>query len=137
MGEPHFDVGGDTLLRVLKSEDSSWDCNFRCPEKVYHAFVLGLLLNLRDDYEVNSNRESGYGRYDVMIIPKDTNKLEVVIEFKKVNKHRNEDLEEAVEDALEQIEDRRYRQDLIRKGINNVLEIGIAFSGKRVMIKSM
>ncbi|MCK8817614.1 ATP-binding protein [Natroniella sulfidigena] len=115
----NFDVGGDA------------------PEKVYHAFVLGLLLNLRDDYEVNSNRESGYERYDVMIIPKDTNKLGIVIEFKKVNKHRNEDLEEAVEEALEQIEARRYRQGLIKKGIDNVLELGIAFSGKRVKIKSM
>jgi hypothetical protein len=105
-------------------------------EKVYHAFVLGLLLNLRDDYQIKSNRESGYGRYDVMIIPEDTTNLGIVIEFKKVNQYTNETLKEAVKKALGQIEEREYKQELVAKGINEVLQVGIAFSGKEVMVKS-
>jgi hypothetical protein len=129
----------DTFTIIFKefilNSMSSFDVGGDEPEKVYHAFVLGLLLNLRDDHEVISNRESGYGRYDVMIIPKDTNKLGIVIEFKKVN--IDEDLKGAVEGALKQIEDKQYKQDLVRKGIEDVLEIGIAFSGKKVMVKAL
>ncbi|SJZ77384.1 AAA family ATPase [Selenihalanaerobacter shriftii] len=113
-----FDVGGDE------------------PEKVYHAFVLGLLLNLRDRYKVKSNRESGYGRYDVMIIPENKSKLGIVIEFKKLNQHQNEDLETAVNAALKQIEERNYAQELLSQGVTGVLEIGMAFSGKQVKVKS-
>ncbi|GAB6099391.1 AAA family ATPase [Halanaerocella petrolearia] len=114
----NFDVGGDA------------------PEKVYHAFVLGLLLNLRDNYQVKSNRESGYGRYDVMLIPEDITKLGIVIEFKKVNQYTNETLEEAVESALNQIEEKEYQQELVGQGIDDVLELGIAFSGKDVMVRN-
>lgn len=70
-------------------------------ERVYHAFVLGLLLGLSDTHEVKSNRKSGYGRYDVMVIPKDPAQSGIVIEFKTVRK--NETLEEAAEAALQQI----------------------------------
>ena len=114
---------------------SSFDVGGQEPEKVYHAFVLGLLLNLRDSYKIRSNRESGYGRYDVMIIPEDKSKLGIVIEFKKVNRHQNEDLKEAVNAALKQIDDRNYSQELLSQGVKNILEIGIAFSGKEVKVK--
>ncbi|GAB6137993.1 AAA family ATPase [Halanaerobaculum tunisiense] len=122
----------DFVLNSMSNFDPTGDE----AEKVYHAFVLGLLLNLRDDYQVKSNRESGYGRYDVMIIPEDTAKLGIVIEFKKVNQYTNETLEEAVEKALEQIKEREYKQELISKGVAEVLELGIAFSGKQVLVKS-
>ncbi|MCT4509779.1 MAG: ATP-binding protein [Tepidibacter sp.] len=106
-------------------------------EKFYHAFVLGILVALNEEYEVKSNRESGYGRYDIMVIPKDKNKLGVIIEFKKVSKRRKETLEIAVDKAITQIKDRNYRQELLERGINNIIELGIAFEGKEVLVKQV
>ena len=103
-------------------------------EKVYHAFVLGLLLYLNDNYEINSNRESGYGRYDIMIIPNKKNKLGIIIEFKKAE--NNENLDSALKAALTQIEERKYQQELEKRGITKVLKLAIAFSGKKVEIKA-
>ncbi|KZL94081.1 PD-(D/E)XK nuclease domain-containing protein [Clostridium magnum] len=104
-------------------------------EKVYHAFVLGMLLGLGDNYEVKSNRESGYGRYDVSVIPKATSKIGIVMEFKKVDEDEEEDLEKAADAALEQIKERDYRAELIERGVENIIELGIAFEGKRVLVK--
>ncbi len=115
---------------------SNFDTGGEEPEKTYHAFVLGLLLNLRDDYQVKSNRESGYGRYDVMIIPDDKEKLGIVMEFKRVNKYKQETLEEAVAAALNQIKERKYKQELVSWGVENILELGIGFAGKNVLVKT-
>lgn len=116
------------------SSMSSFDPAGNEAEKVYHAFVLGLLLNLNDNYEINSNRESGYGRYDIMVIPNKKDKLGIIIEFKKVAD--NENLDKAVKAALKQIEERKYQQELEKRGIKNVIHLGIAFSGKNVKIKA-
>ena len=104
-------------------------------ENFYHALVLGMLTGLGEDYEVKSNRESGFGRYDVSVIPRDKSKLGIVMEFKKVNKKRNEDLEIAVEAALKQIKDKNYKQEFINNNIENVLEMGIAFQGKELLVR--
>jgi len=82
---------------------------------VYHAFVLGMLISLSEKYEVKSNKESGYGRYDVMLIPKDTSKIGIVLEFKKIDDFLNITIEEATKAALKQIEDMKYEQELINK----------------------
>lgn len=103
-------------------------------ENFYHVLVLGMLIGLAEEYEVKSNRESGYGRYDVMIIPKDKSKLAVIIEFKKVNQRRKETLEIAVEAALNQIKDKKYAEEIKERGIENIMELGIAFEGKEVMV---
>ena len=103
------------------------------PEKVYHAFVMGLLLWLYPAYQIKSNRESGFGRYDIMIIPGDVSKLGYVIEFKKVRK--NETAESAAESALKQIEDKQYETELIERGITNIKKLAIVFSGKDVFVK--
>lgn len=116
------------------SSMSSFDPAGNEAEKVYHAFVLGLLLNLNDNYEIKSNRESGYGRYDIMIIPDNKEELGVIIEFKKAGSSEN--LSEAVEAALKQIKERKYQQELEIRGIRNVTQLGIAFSGKKVMVKA-
>ncbi|PRX16917.1 PD-(D/E)XK nuclease superfamily protein [Orenia metallireducens] len=131
-----IEVFSSVFREFVLNSMSSFDIGGNEPEKVYHAFVLGLLLNLRDSYQVKSNRESGYGRYDVMIIPDKKDKLGIIMEFKKVNEYKKESLEEAVEDALKQIKEKRYKQELLAQGIDNVLEIGIAFSGKEVAVKS-
>ncbi|MBF8984596.1 AAA family ATPase [Lutibacter sp. B2] len=104
-------------------------------EQFYHAFVLGILVALSEAYEVKSNRESGYGRYDIMMIPKDKEKLGIVIEFKKVSKRRKETLETAVEKALKQIKEKNYKQELLDRGVKNIIELGIAFEGKEVLVK--
>ncbi|MDP4147391.1 MAG: PD-(D/E)XK nuclease domain-containing protein [Bacillota bacterium] len=120
---------------VLKSV-SYFDAGGNEPEKVYHAFVLGMLIALNNEYEVKSNKESGYGRYDVMIIPKDTTKKGIIIEFKKVDEYDNEDLEMAVSEALKQIEEKNYKQELLDRGIKDILQIGMAFEGRKVMCRA-
>ena len=121
---------------VLKSF-SYFDTAQKEEEKVYHAFVLGLLLGLSGTHEVKSNRESGYGRYDVMVIPKDPTQLGIVIEFKKVSTLKKETLEEAAEAALQQIEQKRYTQELADRGIQSIIQLGIAFQGKEVYMKAL
>jgi hypothetical protein len=103
------------------------------PEKVYHAFVMGLLLWLPPGCRVKSNRESGYGRYDIMIIPVDPSQLGYIIEFKKVRK--KETVESAVESALNQIEQRKYETELLERGIKKYKKLAIVFKGKEVTIR--
>lgn len=87
---------------------SYFDVSGKEPEKVYHAFVLGMLVSLSDKYLVKSNKESGFGRYDVMIIPQSVSKYGIIIEFKKIDELSKESIEEATEKALKQIEDKKY-----------------------------
>jgi hypothetical protein len=103
------------------------------PEKVYHAFVMGLLIWLSPAYQVKSNRESGYGRYDIMIIPREPSKLGYIIEFKKVRK--NETVETAVESALKQIDERKYETELVERGIKTYKKLAVVFNGKDVTIR--
>ncbi|MGE5340946.1 MAG: AAA family ATPase, partial [Candidatus Omnitrophota bacterium] len=106
------------------------------PEKVYHAFVMGLLIWITNTHEVKSNRESGYGRYDIMIIPKDVSNVGYVIEFKTVNKGNHETVESALEAALKQIEEKKYETELVERGIKHIKKLGIAFLNKDVFVKS-
>ncbi len=103
------------------------------PEKVYHAFVMGLLLWLSPGYQIKSNRESGYGRYDIIIIPEEKDKLGFIIEFKKTRK--KETMESAVKSALEQIENQKYETELLQRGIKNYKKLAIVFKGKEVTVK--
>lgn len=113
---------------------SYFDVSGKEPEKIYHAFVLGMLVSLSDNYEVKSNKESGYGRYDVMIIPKSTSKKGIIIEFKKINELSKETIEEALAKALKQIEDKKYQTELLDKGFNEIIKLAIVFKGKNVEI---
>ena len=106
-------------------------------EKVYHAFVLGMLISLSNDYEVMSNRESGYGRYDVCIIPRDTSKIGIIIEFKRVMSSSEKTMEIVAGEALKQIEDKNYAASLEYRGIKNILKLAIVFKGKEVFVKSV
>ena len=104
-------------------------------EKSYHLFVLGMLVALSDRYEVSSNRESGYGRYDIMLTPHDLTLPGIIIEFKKAATFKEECLEAAAEEALEQIEHKQYAQTLRVKDIKQILIYGIAIKGKAVCVK--
>ena len=113
---------------------SYFDVSGKQPEKVYHAFVLGILVSLSKEYEVKSNKESGYGRYDVMIIPKDELKPGIIIEFKRIKDTAPKTIEQGIKEALEQIEEKRYEVELHEKNIKNIIKLAIVFKGKQVRI---
>ena len=108
------------------------------PEKFYHGFVLGLLVDNAKNYVVKSNRESGYGRYDVVLEPKNKNDVAVIIEFKVYDKEydNEDDLKDTAANALAQIEEKKYAADLITQGISEdrILKYGFAFKGKKCLI---
>ena len=109
------------------------------PERFYHGLVLGLMVEQVDNYILNSNRESGYGRYDIMLEPIDkTNEKYpgIVIEFKVINPRKENSLEETVAAALKQIEEKNYDAELVKRGVKeeNIHHYGFAFRGKEVLI---
>lgn len=106
------------------------------PERFYHGFVLGLVAELYGKYIVTSNRESGFGRYDVMIEPKDKTKDALILEFKVHDPEDETDLQETVAAALQQIEEKQYASVLMKKGFSteHIRRYGFAFEGKRVLI---
>jgi hypothetical protein len=107
------------------------------PEKVYHALVAGLLIWITNTHEIKSNRESGYGRYDIMIIPKDSRQTGYVIEFKTVDKEDNETVDTAVQTALAQIEEKQYETELLERGIENIKKLAVVFNGKDVYVRGL
>lgn len=106
------------------------------PERFYHGFVLGLLVELRDRYQIRSNRESGYGRYDVMLTPVTEVDDAIVIEFKMHEPDEEESLQDTVRTALDQITEKNYDAELLLQGIpaDRIRHYGFAFEGKKVLI---
>ena len=131
-----IDTFSQIFQEFLLSSVSVFDVADLAPEKLYHAFVLGMLIGLADTYEVKSNRESGYGRYDVMLIPKNTNDLGIVMEFKKIGRFEKTDIESAQASAFKQIEEKGYTQELIDREIKRIVHIVLVFEGKKVAIQS-
>ncbi|WP_288619862.1 AAA family ATPase [uncultured Eubacterium sp.] len=106
------------------------------PERFYHGFVLGLLVELRDRYQVKSNRESGYGRYDVMLIPRNAADDAMILEFKVFDAEEENSLRDTVKSALHQIVERQYDAELLEAGLaqKQIHHYGFAFEGKNVLI---
>ena len=106
------------------------------PERFYHGFVLGLMVDLADRYVITSNRESGFGRYDVLLEPCGKEDDGIILEFKVRDPEDEETLEETVKAALAQIREKRYAAVLEAKGIpaERIRMYGFAFEGKRVLI---
>jgi len=106
------------------------------PERFYHGFVLGLIVDLRGRYQVTSNRESGFGRYDVILEPLGKNDPACILEFKVHDPADEKSLKDTVENALLQIEEKNYEAGLIAKGIakDRIRRYGFAFEGKKVLI---
>ncbi|MCI9081090.1 MAG: AAA family ATPase [Lachnospiraceae bacterium] len=106
------------------------------PERFYHGLVLGLLVELSDRYTVTSNRESGYGRYDVILEPRKKGCPAIIMEFKVLDREEEKSLPETVDAAIKQIEKKQYAQVLIDKGVaaEHIHKYGFAFEGKNVLI---
>ena len=130
----------DVAFNTFSSFDSGKHTSEKkAPENFYHGFVLGLMVDQTENYIITSNRESGYGRYDIMLEPIDkTNEKYpgIVIEFKVINLRKESSLEETVAAALKQIEEKNYDAELIKRGVKeeNIHHYGFAFKGKEVLI---
>ncbi len=130
------------MNRIALKSFSSFDTakNASCedaPERFYHGFVLGLMVGLEERFAITSNRESGFGRYDVMLSPVNKKKDKAyIIEFKVFNPKKEKNLEETVANALAQIEDKKYETELTSKSIprENIRKYRFAFAGKKCLI---
>lgn len=107
------------------------------PERFYHGFVLGLSVELADRYIITSNRESGFGRYDVMMEPKNKSDHAVVMEFKVMDSGTEASLAETAQAALKQLDEQQYEAALLCRGVSKekIRKYGFAFKGKEVLIK--
>ena len=134
------DYMNDVVLNTFSSFDSGKKkSDKKAPENFYHGFVLGLMVDQSENYIITSNRESGYGRYDIMLEPKDKKSQKypgIVIEFKVINSRKEKSLEETVAAALKQIENKDYDTELVKRGVKkeDIHHYGFAFEGKEVLI---
>ena len=120
---------------LVKEMFSYMDIGENTAENFYHAFVLGMLVGLKDSYIVNSNRESGLGRYDIMLEPKDKNENSFIMEFKVMEDMEEKTIEETIENAKKQIEEKEYEENLKERGFKNITKMIYAFKGKEVKIE--
>jgi len=120
----------ENLQHILQYNVSFHD-TAKNPEIFYHGLFLGFLASINQNtYEIKSNRESGFGRYDIVIIPKDLAELAIIIELKKIDSSEETKLLAGAEAALKQIDTKDYLSEFRQRGLNNVLKIGLAFCGK-------
>lgn len=120
---------------LVKQMFSYMDVGENTAENFYHAFVLGMLVALKDSYYVNSNRESGIGRYDIMLEPKDKNGNAFIMEFKVFKENREKDIQETIENAKKQIQEKQYENSLRERGFTNITKMVFAFKGKEVKME--
>lgn len=136
-----LDYMNEYMNKVAEQTFSSFDTGNKPseeanPERFYHGFVLGLIVELAGEYRITSKRESGFGRYDVMLEPEDHQRTAFVLEFKVKNPRREKTLEDTLQAALAQIDDRNYDAELMARGIRKekIRHYGFAFEGKKVLI---
>ena len=131
----NFEEFEEKFKILVRQMFSYMDVGENTAENFYHAFVLGMLVGLKDSYYVNSNRESGLGRYDIMLEPKDKNGNSFIMEFKVYKEEKEKDIEETIANAKKQIEDRKYEENLRERGFTNITRMVYAFSGKEVKME--
>ena len=106
-------------------------------EGFYHGLVLGLIAMMDNQYRIKSNQESGYGRYDISLIPRNKKMSGIILELKHEKDLNEKDLDKLADEALKQIKDKKYDTEMKAEGISNILKLGMAFSGKKVVIKNL
>jgi PD-(D/E)XK nuclease superfamily len=129
--EDFEDYFEDFILKVC----SYYDFVDQEPERVYHALVLGMMVQLQTDYRITSNRESGFGRYDIILHPLKNELPAYIFEFKKFNAKRETSIEQSLHSAMQQMKTKNYAAILHQEGHQNIHLIAIAFKGKVVRIK--
>jgi len=134
-GEP--EVWKQEFIQYCQGSLSYHDITGKKPEKIYHAFVLGMLTCLKKQYHIRSNREAGLGRSDVLLIPLEVSKTPrgVIFEFKKVDTAHGETFERALVSAKTQILNQKYAHELQSLGVQEIVSIAVAFLGKEVMVE--
>ena len=118
------------LSSYIMQSGSFFDFNSNAMEQTFHVFILGLVVGLRDRYYIYSNRESGIGRFDVILIPHDKQKRGILLEFKTAS--NDSDLQNKAKEALDQIKDQQYFEEFKQHKVNKILAIGLAFFSKQV-----
>lgn len=131
----NFDEFEKKFKVLVKEMFSYMDVGENTAENFYHAFVLGMLVGLKDTYYVNSNRESGFGRYDIMLESKDENGNSFIMEFKVLEDDREKTIEDTILNAKAQIEKKQYEQNLKERGFTNITKMVFAFKGKEVKME--
>ena len=121
--------------KLVKEMFSFMDVGENTAENFYHAFVLGMLVGLKDTYYVNSNRESGLGRYDIILEPKDKTANSFIMEFKILDNTEEKTIEETIKTAKKQIEEKGYETNLKMRGYENITKIVFVFKGKEVKME--
>jgi len=129
-----FEDFEDYFEEFIAQVCSYYDFANKEPERVYHALVLGMMVNLQSEYKITSNRESGYGRYDIVLHPLKNNLPAFVFEFKKFNKKVEKSIQDTVDTALNQIKTLNYASTLQQEGFADIHYIAIAFKGKKVKL---
>jgi hypothetical protein len=132
-----FKAFGKLLKELVLAVLSYHDIPGKKPERVYHAFVLGLLTQMADRYQIRSNRESGYGRYDVLMIPLNPTEPGFIFEFKKIDKPEEKNARDAMRSALKQIQTQQYAAELREHNVKKIWGIGVVVEGKRVWVESI
>jgi hypothetical protein len=126
----------ETILQdFVMTTLSYFDPDREEPEALYLGFIAGLLLNLSPEYRVKTNRESGFGRYDVMVEPEDKRKRAIIIELKSVQRTKHKDPEKAIKEAFMQIENRGYEKELLAEGYENIMKMVIVTDKKEVWVR--
>lgn len=135
ISESLYSADYETLQKAIKEYlDKTISFYDAGSEGFYHGLVLGLAALMDDHYKIKSNRESGDGRYDIALIPRENKYPGIIMELKWKTGLSYEELEKLSEEALNQINDNRYATELHEDGIESLIKLGIAFSGKNVVI---
>ena len=123
--------------QIQKILIESVSCYDTVGENFYHGLVLGLCALVSSRYYISSNRESGEGRYDIQLMPRDITKSGIIIEIKAIKDCSDEGLRRLAQGALAQINEKKYETEMVTKGVSVIYKYGIAFSGKKVEIVAL
>ena len=123
------------LKKLVIEMFSYFDVGENTAESFYHAFILGMLVGLKDSYYVKSNRESGYGRYDIMLEPKEKESNSFIMEFKIAKEMEEKEVKAKIKEAKEKIKDKKYEQELKERGFKNITKMVFVCNGKEIRME--